>query len=118
MTILGISLEIVTIDGIKVPINRQRNILALEAGLGRYFRFYNHERPQQSLAYCTPVEVHFAGWLWLFLTLFSPIRGLDNGANYTRQGFGESIDWQVQARVEYQRIDTETKIWVSITNDW
>jgi transposase InsO family protein len=60
MTILGISLEIVTIDGIKVPINRQRNILALEAGLGRYFRFYNHERPQQSLAYCTPVEVHFA----------------------------------------------------------
>jgi len=55
---------------------------ALEAGLGRYFRFYNHERPHQSLDYRTPVEVHFACWLWLFLTLFSPIRGLDNGANH------------------------------------
>jgi len=33
---------------------------ALEAGLGRYFRFYNHERPHQSLDYCTPVEVQFA----------------------------------------------------------
>jgi len=55
---------------------------ALEAGLGSYFRFYNHERPHQSLDYRTPVEVHFACWLWLFLTLFSPIRGLDNGANH------------------------------------
>jgi putative transposase len=33
---------------------------ALETGLGRYFRFYNHERPHQSLDYCTPAEVHFA----------------------------------------------------------
>jgi putative transposase len=33
---------------------------ALEAGLGSYFRFYNHERPHQSLDYRTPVEVHFA----------------------------------------------------------
>ena len=33
---------------------------ALEAGLGSYFRFYNHERPQQSLDYRPPVEVHFA----------------------------------------------------------
>jgi putative transposase len=33
---------------------------ALETGLGSYFRFYNHERPHQSLAYRTPAEVHFA----------------------------------------------------------
>lgn len=33
---------------------------ALETGLGSYFRFYNYERPHQSLDYRTPVEVHFA----------------------------------------------------------
>lgn len=32
---------------------------ALEAGLNGYFRFYNHERPHQSLAYRTPAEVHW-----------------------------------------------------------
>lgn len=32
----------------------------LETGLAAYFRFYNHERPHQSLAYSTPAEVHFA----------------------------------------------------------
>ncbi len=32
----------------------------LEAGLGAYFHFYNHERPHQSLDYRTPAEVHFA----------------------------------------------------------
>ena len=32
----------------------------LDAGLAPYFRFYNQERPHQSLAYCTPAEVHFA----------------------------------------------------------
>jgi len=31
----------------------------LEAGLHGYFRFYNHERPHQSLGYRTPAEVHF-----------------------------------------------------------
>ena len=30
----------------------------LERGLGAYFRFYNHERPHQSLGYRTPAEVH------------------------------------------------------------
>jgi len=29
-------------------------------GIGNWFRFYNHERPHQSLDYRTPVEVHFA----------------------------------------------------------
>ena len=32
----------------------------LAAGLGDYFRFYDYERPHQSLAYRTPAEVHFA----------------------------------------------------------
>jgi len=31
----------------------------LETGLDNYFRFYNCERPHQSLAYRTPAEVHF-----------------------------------------------------------
>src|SRR5678816_225875 len=33
---------------------------ALEAGLADYFRFYNDERPHQSLDYRTPAEIHFA----------------------------------------------------------
>jgi len=32
----------------------------LDAGLTAYFRFYNFERPHQSLQYRTPAEVHFA----------------------------------------------------------
>jgi putative transposase len=32
----------------------------LVAGLAAYFHFYNHERPHQSLNYCTPAELHFA----------------------------------------------------------
>lgn len=32
----------------------------LDAGLADYFRFYNHDRLHQSLAYRTPAEVHFA----------------------------------------------------------
>jgi putative transposase len=31
---------------------------ALDEGLTRYFHFYNHERPHQSLAYRTPAEAH------------------------------------------------------------
>jgi putative transposase len=34
-------------------------VLALAAGLGEYFSFYNTERPHQSLGYRTPAEVHF-----------------------------------------------------------
>ena len=30
----------------------------LYAGLSDYFHFYNHERPHQSLGYCTPAEVY------------------------------------------------------------
>jgi putative transposase len=32
----------------------------LEHGVATYFRFYNQERPHQSLNYRTPTEVHFA----------------------------------------------------------
>ena len=32
----------------------------LERGLSTYFRFYNTERPHQSLGYRTPEDVHFA----------------------------------------------------------
>jgi len=37
-----------------------QTVRELDAGLGRYFRFYNQERPHQSLGYRTPAEVHFA----------------------------------------------------------
>ncbi len=30
----------------------------IDAGLARYFRFYNEERPHQSLGYRTPAAVH------------------------------------------------------------
>ena len=36
------------------------SVSELDVGLERYFRFYNHERPHQSLQYRTPAEVHFA----------------------------------------------------------
>lgn len=32
----------------------------LDSGLQRYFQFYNHDRPHQSLGYRTPAEIHFA----------------------------------------------------------
>lgn len=34
-------------------------VWALEQGLGRYFPFYNNERPHQSLDYAVPVNVHY-----------------------------------------------------------
>lgn len=37
------------------------NVPAVAQGLGRYFQFYNTERPHQSLGYRTPAEVHDAG---------------------------------------------------------
>jgi putative transposase len=33
-------------------------VLELEKGLHKYFAFYNHERPHQSLSHQTPAEVH------------------------------------------------------------
>jgi putative transposase len=37
------------------------NGVELRLGLGRYFRFYNTERPHQGLGKRTPAEVHFGG---------------------------------------------------------
>ena len=34
----------------------------LESGLAAYFRFYDEERPHQSLGYRTPAEVYRAGY--------------------------------------------------------
>jgi putative transposase len=34
------------------------SVAELDAGLVRYFRFYNEERPHQSLGYRTPAAVH------------------------------------------------------------
>lgn len=35
-------------------------VAQLNGGLQEYFRFYNYDRPHQSLEYLTPAEVHFA----------------------------------------------------------
>jgi len=36
------------------------DVREVTAGLKRYFRFYNHERPHQSLGNLTPASVYFA----------------------------------------------------------
>jgi putative transposase len=41
-----------------VYIRGYESVPELEKGLAAYFRFYNHERPHQSLGYRTPAEVH------------------------------------------------------------
>jgi putative transposase len=38
-------------------------VMELAQGLDRYFRFYNNERPHQSLDYRTPAQVYYAGSL-------------------------------------------------------
>jgi putative transposase len=44
-----------------VYIRGYESVPELERGLAAYFRFYNHERPHQSLGYRTPAEVHAGG---------------------------------------------------------
>lgn len=44
----------------EVYLNGYETVLEIEAGLTRYFSFYNEDRPHQSLGYRTPAEVHFA----------------------------------------------------------
>lgn len=43
----------------EVYLYKHSTVPALVAGLTRYFHFYGHERPHQSLANCTPAEVYF-----------------------------------------------------------
>ena len=40
---------------------RHETVLAVETGLAKYFPFYNHERPHQSLENRTPSEVYGKG---------------------------------------------------------
>lgn len=42
-----------------IYLNDYATVPALDQGLQRYFAFYNHERPHQSLGYRVPAEVHF-----------------------------------------------------------
>lgn len=43
----------------EVYLYKHETVPALAKGLTRYFHFYNHKRPHQSLGYCTPAEVYF-----------------------------------------------------------
>jgi putative transposase len=43
-----------------IYINNYAHVVDLEAGLSAYFRFYDEERPHQSLDYRTPGEVYRA----------------------------------------------------------
>jgi putative transposase len=42
-----------------VYLKNYASVPELNTGLERYFRFYNNERPHQSLDYRTPAEMHF-----------------------------------------------------------
>ena len=41
-----------------IYLNEYSSVSALKAGLEEYFRFYNQDRPHQSLGYQTPNEVY------------------------------------------------------------
>ena len=43
----------------EVYLYEPQTYLELEQLIRRYIKFYNHERPHQSLDYMTPSEVHF-----------------------------------------------------------
>ena len=42
-----------------IYIKKYETVGTLRDGLEAYFRFYNYERPHQSLAYATPAEIYF-----------------------------------------------------------
>jgi putative transposase len=44
-----------------IYIKDYERVVELESGLAAYFRFYDEERPHQSLGYRTPAEVYRAG---------------------------------------------------------
>ncbi len=41
-----------------IDLQDSTTVPALDEGLTRYFHFYNHDRPHQSLAYRTPAQAH------------------------------------------------------------
>jgi putative transposase len=41
-----------------IYLNDYASVAELRTGLTRYFHFYNHERPHQSLSYQTPAAVY------------------------------------------------------------
>jgi len=43
-----------------IYITEYKTVPELQMGLENYFKFYNHDRPHQSLNYRVPAEVHFA----------------------------------------------------------
>ena len=45
----------------EVYLRDYRRVPEARNGIGRWFRFYNHERPYQSLDYQTPAGVYLAG---------------------------------------------------------
>ena len=45
----------------EIYLHDYESVFALEAGLERYFEFYNTDRPHKSLAYRTPADVHICG---------------------------------------------------------
>jgi putative transposase len=45
-----------------IYLHEYATVPALYTGMDNYFRFYNHERPHQSLAYATPAVVHQAAF--------------------------------------------------------
>jgi putative transposase len=50
--------DVGTIKYEEVYLKDYRSVAELESGLTSWFRFYNHERPHQSLKYRTPAEVY------------------------------------------------------------
>jgi len=45
----------------EVYLHSYQTVKEVRSRLSEYFRFYNEERPHQSLGYCTPDEIHFQG---------------------------------------------------------
>jgi len=57
----GVTPDVGTIKYEDIYIKDYELVPELESGLTAYFRFYDEERPHQSLGYRTPGEVYRAG---------------------------------------------------------
>ena len=58
----GVIPDVGTIKYEDIYIKDYETVPELESGLAAYFRFYDEERPHQSLGYRTPAEVYRAGF--------------------------------------------------------